>query len=200
MHRMLIILAGLAALLLSGCGFQPLYAVAEPGNAPGGIGAVNLVSVTSTGEAQPIIEQALERRLGGPVRTSARYDLTVSARARAKSLAVRIDSSVTRYNYTLRARYLLTRRSDGRTFSGRAESVASFNIVTSQYSTLFAEHAAREKAARMLAEEIERDILLRLAADRRRGEESDRDIEILDEEEEFESLEFEPIDIGDDAP
>ena len=34
--------------------------------------------------------------------------------------------------------------------------------MTSQYSTLFAEEAAKEKAAKSLIEEIERDILLTL--------------------------------------
>ena len=57
---------------------------------------------------------------------------------------------------------------------GSAEAVASFNVVDSQYATLFAEEAAREKAARTLIERIERNILLRLNDDKEVEEEVER--------------------------
>ena len=76
---------------------------------------------------------------------------------------MQIDASVTRYNYRLVGRYTLVERATGARYSGRVTSIASFNVVNSQYSTLFAEDAAREKAATQLVEDIERDILLKLS-------------------------------------
>ena len=70
---------------------------------------------------------------------------------------------MTRYNYRIVGRYLLTERATGARYSGLVTSIASFNVVNSQYSTLFAEDAAREKAAAQLVEDIERDILLKLS-------------------------------------
>ena len=152
-----------ALCLLSACGFEPLYATSEAASKPA-LQSVRLIEVKASDIATPIVTRALERRTaGGAGESEAEYDLVVTVRELAQPLAVQIDDSVTRYNYRLLADYTLTRRKDGEAFSGKAEAVASFNVVASQYSTLYAEDAAREKAARNLAERIERDILLEIA-------------------------------------
>ncbi|MBI1364546.1 MAG: hypothetical protein GC153_01135 [Alphaproteobacteria bacterium] len=151
--------AGLAP-LVAGCGFTPLYATHEAG-VPQGLLAVHFAGVSASEEAADAVTRAFRdrtARAGAP----AQYDLSISVTETAQPLAVQIDNSVTRFNYQMKGKYTLTRRSDGKSFSGKAMSVASFNIVNSQYSTLFAENAARDKAARMLAEEVERDILVKL--------------------------------------
>ena len=158
MFRILAI-AALIAPLLSGCGFQPLYATNTTGGAPG-LRDVYLESLTATEAIDPILQDAFERRIASSA--SARYDLTVDAEERADQLAVQLDASVTRYNYRINAVYALTDRTSGEKITGRVESIASFNVVASQYSTLFAERAAREKAAEQLVHLIERDILLKL--------------------------------------
>jgi len=153
------------ALLLQSCGFTPLYATPE-GSKAAGLKNINLTGVTARDTIHPLVTRAIRDRQGFDTSaTSAEYDLAVEAEEFAQRLAVQIDASVTRYNYLLRADYVLIRRVDGKTYRGATEAVASFNVVNSQYSTLFAEEAAREKAARTLIENIERDILLRLDDD-----------------------------------
>lgn len=154
-----------AALTLSACGFQPLYATGE-GSAAAGLGNVRLGSVNANEGTVPIIRRAFERRMARAGDSAAEYSLELDVRDLAQPLAVQIDDSVTRYNYRLIADYIMTPTDGGKSFKGRAEAVASFNVVSSQYSTLYAEDAAREKAARALAEDIERDILLKFAAER----------------------------------
>lgn len=165
--RMLNKLAAIVALaafpLLSGCGFTPLYATAEPG-AKAGLAGVHFEGVNASEKTAPVLARAFTRRAAPPGADGVRYDLFVDVREAAQALAVQIDSSVTRYNYNLTGNYRLTRRADGKVITGSATSVASFNVVNSQYSTLFAEEAAREKAARALVDAIERDYLLKLAA------------------------------------
>jgi LPS-assembly lipoprotein len=78
-------------------------------------------------------------------------------------LAVQIDDSVTRYTYRMSMKYTLSRRADGVEFSGEVEAISSFNVVSSQYSTLYAEEAARDKAAANAFEQLERSILLKLS-------------------------------------
>ena len=156
-------LALLAAPLLQACGFQPLYAT-QDGAAPG-LRNVALSSVTAAEEIEPALTRAFSRRTA-PAASAAQYDLLLSADEQSERLAVQIDASVTRYNYRLVGNYTLVERAGGRKFKGRITSIASFNIVNSQYSTLYAEEAAREKAATQLVEDIERDILLKLAAAR----------------------------------
>jgi LPS-assembly lipoprotein len=150
-------------LLLSACGFEPLYATNESASKPALL-SVRLAEVKASDIATPVVTRALARRTASAAKESeAEYDLVVTVREQAQQLAVQIDDSVTRYNYRLLADYVLTPRDGGDKIEGEAEAVASFNVVASQYSTLYAEDAAREKAARSLAEKIERDILLAFA-------------------------------------
>lgn len=160
MVRTLALAVLIFAPLLSGCGFQPLYAT--NGDSAPGLRSVALGELGAPDEIRPLVKRAFERRTSNEPST-ADYDLTVSTTERAQRLAVQIDASVTRYNYRLVGRYTLVERATGARYSGRVTSIASFNVVNSQYSTLFAEDAAREKAATQLVEDIERDILLKLS-------------------------------------
>lgn len=150
-------------LLLSGCGFQPLYATSD-GAAPG-LRNVALATLNAPEEIEPVVKRAFSRRTA-PEAGAAQYDLLLTTTEQSERLAVQIDASVTRYNYRLIGNYTLVERASGRKFKGRITSISSFNIVNSQYSTLYAEEAAREKAATQLVEDIDRDILLKLAAAR----------------------------------
>lgn len=168
------VFAALALLCLSGCGFRPIYATPSDGTA-----ALNqLVSVRQVSAPQtimPLITGALQERIVLREGQTPKYDLYVNATERAERLAVQIDATVTRFNYRLNADYTLVNLETGERTGGSARVVTSYNIVTSQYSTLFAETTAQEKAARLLAEEIERDLLIRFS-----GETGDDNTQIED--------------------
>ena len=157
----LLLLAGSAAMLV-GCGFQPIYATPENRNA-----ALNQQIAIGNIQAPETVKDMVVDELSGRLVLKdgqrPRYDLNVLVRERAERLAVQIDATVTRYNYRLQAEYFLIDVNSGKRRRGRVEAVTSYNIVTSIYSTLFAEKAAQEKAARLLAEEIERDLLLKFS-------------------------------------
>lgn len=165
-----------AFLMLQGCGFQPLYATAD--NAAPTSQLVSLQSVNAPENIAPRVSDALGARLGAAEGVAPRYDLYVTATDRAEQLAVQIDATVTRYNYRLSAKYVAVDRVTGERFSGEARAVTAYNIVRSQYSTLFAENAAVEKAAALLAEEIERDLLVRFAEppEKRQGRSLDAEL------------------------
>ena len=158
------VLLAFSALLVAACGFRPLYAT--DGGGGSGLTRMALVEVTANETITPIITRAFQRRMPADG-ADALYDLTVTATERAQALAVQIDASVTRYNYNLNADYTLVERSTGKRYTGRVVSIASFNIVDSQYSTLYAEETAREKAAAQLVEDIERDALLKIPAEKK---------------------------------
>ena len=159
---MLRILTVSIALLLCACGFRPLYATAEGGGT--GLTRMALVGVDAPEAIGDVVSRAFERRIRGD--EDALYDLTVKASEQAERLAVQIDASVTRYNYRLVGDYTLVERATGKRYRGNVTSIASFNVVNSQYSTLYAEEQAREKAAAQLVEDIERDALLKIDASR----------------------------------
>lgn len=149
---------------LPACGFRPLYATTQGANGASGLQNVAIETITTTEEIRPFVEQAFSRR-SSLTPSQAEYELLVTITEQAQRLAVQIDASVSRYNYSLIGNYVLTNRKTGEQIRGRSVTFASFNVVDSQYSTLFAEKAAREKAANSLVDEIERDFLLQIAAD-----------------------------------
>ncbi|MBY0421493.1 MAG: hypothetical protein K2Q06_04260 [Parvularculaceae bacterium] len=154
-----------AAPALTGCGFTPVYATNGSAVRPL-LPRMHLQDVSGGETARETVRSVFERRLA-PSDADALYDLRLEVREAAIPLAVQIDDSVTRYNYRLSATYTLTRRSDGKTIKGVSEAVASFNVVASQYSTLFAEKGAREKASSALADLVERSILLKMSEEER---------------------------------
>lgn len=149
-------------LAVSACGFRPIYATSAQNGAPLNQRIV-VGDVAAPETVQPILLGALSDRMVLNEGENPKYELNVTARESAQRLAVQIDATVTRYNYRLSARYTLTDLATGAVANGRAQAVTSYNIVSSQYSTLFAERTAQEKAAKRLAEEIERDLLLRFS-------------------------------------
>ena len=154
------LLAGL--LILAGCGFRPIYATAPDGAPPlNQLIAIRHVKAPDT--IKPLITDALNDRILLRAGQRPRYDLYVDTKESAERLAVQIDATVTRYNYRLRAKYTLVNLETGQRRNGSAQAVTSYNIVSSQYSTLYAERTAQEKASRLLAEEIERDLLIQFS-------------------------------------
>jgi len=152
----------LSMLIVSACGFKPIYATPDGAAAPINK-QIAVGSVTAPEEVHLFISDALRDRIVLREGEKPKYTLSVGATEVAQRLAVQIDATVTRYNYRLNGQYFLRDLDTQEVIQGRVRAITSYNIVSSQYSTLFAERTAREKAARLLAEEIERDILLRLA-------------------------------------
>ena len=159
-------------LMVSACGFKPIYATPDGASAPVNQ-QIAIGPVSAPEEVHLYIADALRERIVLREGEAPRYELTLAAREGAQELAVQIDATVTRYNYRLSGRYTLRDLNTQEVRQGRAQAITSYNIVSSQYSTLHAERTAREKAARLLAEEIERDILLKLTeeADSKSGDE-----------------------------
>ena len=148
-------------LMVSACGFKPIYATPDGASAPVNQ-QIAIGPVSAPEEVHLYIADALRERIVLREGEVPKYELTVVAREAAQRLAVQIDATVTRYNYRLSGSYILRNLETQEVRRGRAQAITSYNIVSSQYSTLYAERTAREKAARLLAEDIERDILLSL--------------------------------------
>lgn len=140
---------------LAGCGFAPLHG--ERGRA--GTTATDLayVSVAPIPErsGQLVRNALLEllRKSGPQGRPVFRLDVQL-AEAR-EGLAFSRDDSVTRYNLRMNASYqLVDERSGDSVLKGRTRAIAAYNVVRSDYANLIAERDARERAARVVAEDI----------------------------------------------
>ncbi|MEO1014542.1 MAG: hypothetical protein AAFX08_05075 [Pseudomonadota bacterium] len=161
MRLMAVVALAPFALSMSGCGFQPLYASANKEKVVS-LANVQLMDVTGRDAVVQAITDAFDARAIGSDEGPT-YNLWISAQESAQALAVQIDATVSRFSYQIVGQYRLADVSTGKRVSGSVTSVASFNVVTSNYSTLVAEQAARDKAARQLTNLIERDALLKLS-------------------------------------
>jgi LPS-assembly lipoprotein len=142
-----------AALLLTGCGLQPLYG----GGASGPV-AQTLRSVTVApieGRAGWLVRTALEDRLGAPQTGAAAYRLEVLLDDEITGFGIRRDDAVTRERRTLRARYRLVDAVKGTVLlDATAGSDAGIDVVGSEYATVAAEQTALERLSKEVADQI----------------------------------------------
>ena len=147
--------------LLAACGFQPMYGQ-QSGRRPS-FDAFAEVAVAPIPER---VGQLIRNRLLDQVNPygepgAARYTLGVTFARNRVPVAVDRDQTITRYNMTLVASYILTENASRTIVTrGSTRSVAAFNIVGSEFANIAAEHDAEERTAVSVAD----DIALRLGA------------------------------------
>ena len=154
-------LAVLAVCLASSaCGFHPLYGGAAEGSALSGTFSTIYVEpipdpgVASTGyELRNALIDLLDSNEG------ATYRLHVTLKEATQSVVILQDSSITRYNDSLTAKYTLTDSGTGKVVTSGSESgITAYNAVASPYASLAAQQDADKRAAQDIAERIRVDL------------------------------------------
>lgn len=144
------LLAAALCLPLAGCGFTPMY---------GGRLAPQMASIY----VEPIPERdgyelrnTLIDLLGSDGRKSGkRYSLAITLSNSSQGIALQNDATITRYNSTLEARYVLTDLRSGTAVNqGGEKELSAYNVAQSPYATLVAEQDASKRAAQDVAERI----------------------------------------------
>lgn len=160
-------LAALApAMLLAGCGLQPMYAGGGSGAVAQGLASVEVSAIE--GRAGWLVRNALVDRLGasGAHGVSPRYRLDVRLDDRLEGFALLSDDTIGRERRTLRARYqLVDLTSDEIVLDASAGSDAGIDVVSSEYATIAAEQTALENLAKDIANRIATDLALELRGD-----------------------------------
>lgn len=151
----------LVGLVMAGCGFSPVYRSGAP------IPELSRISVAPIPDRQgQILRTMLEERLQ---RDRRRRDLTLSIdleESRTEQ-AIRSDDTPTRTVLTFVANYRLERDADETgVVSGTSRIQTSFNLLDQIYATVVSERAARERAMRLLAEDIARRLAAYFEANR----------------------------------
>jgi LPS-assembly lipoprotein len=153
--------AALAALLLCGCGFQPLYATGSSAGVGAGTSLANIY-------VEPIPERVgyeLRNELldlfgasGQPQGATYRLKLLIT-QERTEGVALERNATITRYNYRLTAHYELFPAS-GTTPAkvGDVNALTAYNVASSPYATVIAQRDASDRAARDIAERIRTEL------------------------------------------
>lgn len=162
--RRLAALAPMLALVLAGCGLQPLYG----GGAHGVTGiALGQIEVAPIGGQQGwLMRAALADRLHAAPQGEKRYRLEVELDDQIIGLGINDQNTVTRERRTLRARYRLVDLAQASTvvLDATAGADTGLDVTSSDYSTLAAEQTALEH----LSEEVADQIVARVALYARR--------------------------------
>ncbi|WP_232495090.1 LPS assembly lipoprotein LptE [Novosphingobium kaempferiae] len=162
--KVLVALCG--ALLLAGCGLQPMYA--GGGNAAVAQGLAGVQVSAIEGRAGWLVRNALVDELGvsGAKGVAPKYRLDVRLDDKLESFALLSDDTVGRERRTLRARYQLVDAGSGEVVLDQtAGSDAGIDVVSSDYATIAAEQTALENMSKDIATRIVTNIALRLRGD-----------------------------------
>ena len=143
-----------AALALSACGLQPIYAGASGKGALADLSQVDIAPIE--GRTGWLVATALEDRVSLRQREgAARYRLDVQLDDQLESLGLLSDETVSRERRVLRARYQLVEISSGTILlDATAGSDAGIDVVSSDFATIAAERAAIERLADVVADQI----------------------------------------------
>lgn len=148
-----------AALLLGGCGFQPLYAPGSP--AANMIGTIAVAPIAGDEPAFAMRERLTERLGEAEV---ADYRLEVAFRLNRRGVALTQQDYTTRYNLTGTADYRLIPAAGGPPVrAGQVESFTGYSAPESETASAFASRSAEQDAERRLAATLADQIVLELA-------------------------------------
>ncbi len=146
----------LAALLLSACGLQPMYAGGGKGAVAQGLSAIEIAPIE--GRAGWLMRNALSDRLGAARSgnsAGARYRLDIRLDDKLEGLGLLSDDTIGRERRSLRARYQLVDLASGNIMmDATAGSDAGIDVVSSEYATIAAEQTALENLSRDVADRI----------------------------------------------
>lgn len=153
---------GVAASVLTGCGFRPAYMKSSAGpGAQADLAAVHVQNIFD--RPGQLLRQALQERLErGATGVARRYDLSVNYGISGEGLAIDQNNNTTRLRFVGRADWTLTAQDPKRTplTSGQARSFDAINLLNQQY---FASDLETEVVQRRIAEAVADQITIQLA-------------------------------------
>ncbi len=140
---------------LSACGFKPLYGNhSEVGRAQEHLETIAIDPI-NTKLGVMVRNNLLDRLTPGGAPDVPRYQLKLGLREQRIGVGVRLDASVTRFNYLLITNYNLIDQDTQKTvFASSSRSQVAYDVVRSQFATVIAEQDAIKRAARDVSEEI----------------------------------------------
>ncbi|GAO40098.1 hypothetical protein SCH01S_42_01420 [Sphingomonas changbaiensis NBRC 104936] len=141
------------ALLLPGCGLQPLYSGGSGGDVAQALAGVEVAPIP--GKNGWLVANALKDRIAAIPGAKPRYQLSVELDDKIEGFGIRRDDAITRERRTLRARYQLKDAANGTVLvDATAGSDAGIDVVQSEYATIAAENTALERLAGEVADQI----------------------------------------------
>jgi LPS-assembly lipoprotein len=143
-------------LLLSGCGFHPLYGTPENGTAsPTDRLATVRIAPMSDRIGQQLHNMLRDRLNPGGQPRKPDFELRIVLTESRQELSIRKDETASRANLIVAAQFALHDIATQQiVLRGQARSINSYNILTSQFATTSSELNARKRGLREVSEDI----------------------------------------------
>ncbi len=162
-YMCLLILMGLTANLLSGCGFEPLYNQSSPTTHTGVASQFSQIDIAiiPNREGQILRNNLMDRfyQSGLPTRPTARL-MIAQIDETLTELDLTKSSDATRAQIRLKTIMTLTDMSGKPLMSRPVQSLTSFNILGSEFASRVTKESARQSAIKDLARQIELNLSL----------------------------------------
>ena len=144
-----------ASLIISGCGFRPLYGTSGPVGSPQVAQALATVSILPLPHRKGMkLRQVLSEQLQPQGATSnSAYYLEIGLTERIDELGIRKDATSSRANFVLVASFYL-HEGGRRVFGEQVQSIVSYNILDDQFATVASQANAEDRAVRHVGEQI----------------------------------------------
>jgi len=153
-HGLAVIAGGvLLPLLLSACGFHPMY-----GRSLGPALSSIYVEPIAERDGYELRNTLIDALQSDGDKAGKTYSLRVSLNESSQGIALQNDATITRYNNRLEARYVLSDMEGHELTSGIQTELSAYNVVQSPYATLTAQQDASKRAAQDVAERIHLDL------------------------------------------
>ena len=152
-----------AGLLLSGCGYRPVYgehSVAASDGARTQLASVKVLGIADR-RGQLLRNFLIDRMNPRGESATPRYTLSVTSTEQTRVTDSRPDGTATRADVIVVARYTLRdATTDLVVFADRSEAVATYNLLTARYASVVSEEEARRRSIEQVADQISLQVAL----------------------------------------
>ena len=153
-----LVLAAVAVLGLSGCGFTPLYGETGVGS------SLSRIAVTTQDDRLGYrVREQLEDALGRDGSQAPLWRLETTLEQSRRPLGRRIDDTATRYELTVRGSWTLTPSAGGAAVSGVETVTTTYAAADQPFAAIAAQQDGEERAAAELARLIRLDLMRALS-------------------------------------
>jgi LPS-assembly lipoprotein len=152
-------------LILSACGFTPVYAPQSQNNLAQQLNAVEILNIPDR-SGQIVHNHLMDRLYLNGIQDSYRYQLRVAPiQERTVNVGIDKDDDASRAQYRVTTRMSLYDTEINKVILTRSVSaVSSYNILSGQFTTFVTREDARRQALRALSDDIVTQLQLKLAS------------------------------------
>ena len=143
-----------AALVLGGCGFEPLYAARTTANATAELASIRVEPIAE--RSGQLLRGNLIDRFG--TSRDQRYVLRIRLVEPRQALALRRDDVITRSSYSVTANYELFAVGGGRIHSGFSTLSTDYEITNSEFASIASRDSARVRTLESLSDDIRQQL------------------------------------------